>query len=274
MGKCISRRYDFKNAIYINTLSVAGRATLERCVIKHKSMECLTKTVIRKVIPRHSLHYEDDFLYVLEKLQAHNPRRCAKIIHVIQRYDSIEVFMPFYGKIDMFEFVEKISTLPTLEFRETCIPYIIKIAKAIRNLHSISVIHGDIKLENMMLYKNDIILIDFDGASCQSYNNRRHSAATLAYAAPEKVQHGHICLANDVWSFGVTVFAIFEGYMPFTKMQLRTCRDGSTRIHLECEVTPPWILPILINIFNICPENRPTMDQVVTRLINEYNIKK
>ena len=251
---------------------MAGRATLERCVIKHKTMECLTKTIIRKVIPRHTIHYEDEFLYVLDKLQTHNPRRCAKILHVIQRYDSIEVFMPFYGKIDMFEFVEKMSTLPTHEFREICIPYIIKLAKAIRNLHSIPIIHGDIKLENIMMYKDDIILIDFDGASYHSHYDRIHSTATLAYAAPEKVQNGHICLANDVWSFGVIIFAIFEGYMPFTKMQLRTCRESSTKIHIKCEITPPWMLPILIDILNIRPEKRPTMDEVVTRLVHEYNL--
>jgi serine/threonine protein kinase len=91
-------------------------------------------------------------------------------------------------------------------------------------LHSVKVVHGDLKLENVMIdSSNDVKLIDF-GFSKIVVSDFDYVGGTAEYFSPEKV----MCLdvdpyKQDIWAMGVLAFAIIIGRMPFDAVNnLRT----------------------------------------------------
>ena len=91
---------------------------------------------------------------------------------------------------------------------------------AVEACHISGVVHGDIKLENILLSENfEIKLIDF-GFS-KALNNGEliyQCSGTKCYSAPETNQseaHGYDGIKNDIFSMGVVLFILFFGYPPF-----------------------------------------------------------
>jgi len=101
-------------------------------------------------------------------------------------------------------------------------PVFVQVMQALNYLHSRGIYHGDIKLDNILLTKSgDVKLCDF--GFCERVSDRgalspeqRSCGGTLLYCAPE-VLRGTVevgCL-SDVWSAGVTLFALVTGELPF-----------------------------------------------------------
>jgi len=99
---------------------------------------------------------------------------------------------------------------------------------ALGYLHSHNVVHRDIKLENWMFDEDSsdhLKLIDFGFSERWTPGTTMTEACgTMSYAAPELLNQCYT-LQCDMWSFGVTVFALLFGYMPFDgrKHQMRKC---------------------------------------------------
>jgi calcium-dependent protein kinase len=90
---------------------------------------------------------------------------------------------------------------------------------AIAYVHSHGIVHRDIKLENY-LYEaptsNHLKLIDFGFSKVWNPDTKLHlSCGTLAYVAPEVLGQSYTSKC-DMWSYGVTVFILLMGYMPFS----------------------------------------------------------
>jgi len=89
---------------------------------------------------------------------------------------------------------------------------------ALNYLHSLDIVHRDIKLENF-LYENkessQLKLIDFGFSKIWNRCSRmRASCGTLQYVAPE-VLEGSYTAQCDMWSLGVASFILLTGKMPF-----------------------------------------------------------
>jgi len=100
-----------------------------------------------------------------------------------------------------------------------CKRIIRSILKALNELHSRGLIHGDVKPENIMFSDSErqtLKLIDFD--TCQKWNPDQPSAerfcGTPGFIAPETLL-GNTCPQSDLWSVGVILFTLITGGMPW-----------------------------------------------------------
>jgi serine/threonine protein kinase len=91
------------------------------------------------------------------------------------------------------------------------------VACALQYAHNLSIVHRDVKPENILADAyGDPVLTDFgistdlDGAT----RALRH-AMTPAYAAPEVLQHGGGWPVSDVWALAATLYALLAGRPPF-----------------------------------------------------------
>ncbi|XP_071838873.1 testis-specific serine/threonine-protein kinase 3-like [Apostichopus japonicus] len=94
-----------------------------------------------------------------------------------------------------------------------------QLAKAIIFLHNHNIAHCDIKSENILLDgEKNVKLCDFGFAE----DVRIHSdgevvwKGSVAFSSPEGITRvSRDLMAGDVWSFGVVVFNMVTGYLPF-----------------------------------------------------------
>lgn len=90
---------------------------------------------------------------------------------------------------------------------------------AVAYLHSNSVVHRDIRPENILLEDNteylNIKLISFETAATIKNAKVRGRAGTVHYMAPEVLaaSYSEKC---DVWSCGVVMYVLLAGHAPFT----------------------------------------------------------
>jgi serine/threonine protein kinase len=101
---------------------------------------------------------------------------------------------------------------------ETIVSYVKQVASALQYAHDQKLIHRDVKPENMLLDRdNTIVLSDFGialMAQSSRYQSTQEVAGTAAYMAPEQFQ-GHPHRASDQYALGVVVYEWLTGDRPF-----------------------------------------------------------
>lgn len=98
-------------------------------------------------------------------------------------------------------------------------PYVRQIASALQYAHDQKLIHRDVKPENMLLGRNnDVLLSDF-GIALVAQNSLSQSTedmviGTMAYMAPEQIQ-GKPRPASDQYALAIVVYEWISGQKPF-----------------------------------------------------------
>ncbi len=102
---------------------------------------------------------------------------------------------------------------------EDAVSYAIQIGEALAEAHSKGIVHRDIKCENIMVNsRNQIKVMDFGLAKLKGslkLTKTSSTVGTLGYMAPEQIQGGEVDQRSDIFSFGVVLFEMLTGHMPF-----------------------------------------------------------
>ena len=127
------------------------------------------------------------------------------------------------------------------------------ILSAVNELHSMNVVHRDLKLNNLIFdqpfdAKNGIEpklkLIDFgDSRVIETVKVYKTCIGTLSYIAPEMLRDrkGWEIKKSDMWSIGVMAFTLVTNSMPFGGNSqneiLKSIKIGKYKIPKECELS-------------------------------------
>jgi serine/threonine protein kinase/dipeptidyl aminopeptidase/acylaminoacyl peptidase len=102
---------------------------------------------------------------------------------------------------------------------DTALQYATQIGEALQEAHSKGIVHRDVKAENVMVNsKNQIKVMDFGLAKLKGsfkITETSSTVGTLAYMAPEQIQGGEVDARSDIFSFGVLLFELLTGRLPF-----------------------------------------------------------
>lgn len=102
---------------------------------------------------------------------------------------------------------------------DEALSYAIQIGEALHEAHSKGIVHRDIKAENIMVNsKRQIKVMDFGLAKLKGsikLTRTSSTVGTLAYMPPEQLQGGEVDARSDIFSFGVLLFEMFTGRLPF-----------------------------------------------------------
>jgi len=134
----------------------------------------------------------------------------------IDRTSKIYVVMEFCSGGSLFALLKKMTNRCCEE--KVAVRLFHETASGIQYLHERSVVHRDIKLENVLLDENESIkIIDFGFATViQPGKKLKAFCGTPSYMAPEIVaRREYIPKAPDVWALGVLFFALLAGHFPF-----------------------------------------------------------
>uniref|UniRef100_A0A1I8N2M5 non-specific serine/threonine protein kinase n=1 Tax=Musca domestica TaxID=7370 RepID=A0A1I8N2M5_MUSDO len=95
-----------------------------------------------------------------------------------------------------------------------------EVLKALQFLHKRSIVHLDLKPQNILLsgerIEDGLKLCDFGISRVVTEGtNVREIVGTPDYVAPEVLQYEPLSLATDIWSVGVLTYVLLTGFSPF-----------------------------------------------------------
>lgn len=142
--------------------------------------------------------------------------------HIVSYYDFIEDNSHYYI---IMEFVmSSMQTHLAIKGKYTeknaCVLFR-SLLQAINYIHSLNIIHRDIKLANILVSREDdtnIKVCDFGLAIFIGDNGKAYDkCGTLNYVAPEILSgdQGGYGKQVDMWSAGIVLFALLHGKLPF-----------------------------------------------------------
>lgn len=148
---------------------------------------------------------------------------------------------------------------PTLPSLATIVSYVTQLASALQYAHDQKIIHRDVKPENMLLGRdNEVLLSDF-GIALVAQSTRYNStqgiqdlAGTIAYMAPEQIQ-AHALASSDQYSLGIVVYEWLSGTRPF--------QGTFTEIAVKHMLVPPPSLGEKV------PDLSPAIEEVVLKTL-------
>ncbi len=94
-----------------------------------------------------------------------------------------------------------------------------QIGEALHEAHAKGIVHRDIKADNVMLTsKGQVKVMDFGLAKLKGslkLTKTSSTVGTLGYMAPEQIGGGEVDARSDLFSFGVLIFEMLTGRLPF-----------------------------------------------------------
>jgi len=178
----------------------------------------LERVVAIKFLPREVAAHDDmkkRFMIEARAAAALNHPNIATI-HQIEEVDGeFFIVMEYVEGWEIKESVKKKGSIPV----EDAITYAIQIAEGLKAAHKKGIVHRDIKSANVMLTENSRIkIMDFGLAKISGNPDTTQTGArfgTMAYMSPEQVKGKKVDHRTDIWSFGVVLYEMLCGQLPF-----------------------------------------------------------
>uniref|UniRef100_A0A803JWN9 non-specific serine/threonine protein kinase n=2 Tax=Xenopus tropicalis TaxID=8364 RepID=A0A803JWN9_XENTR len=214
--------------------------------------------------------------YVLKNMKR-EPRIHQMIKHpsIVQLYETLETENSYYMVMELClggDLMDRICDKKKLEERDVR-RYIRQLLSAVEHLHRHGIVHRDLKIENFLLDENsNIKIVDFglsntmrgEGLSPDLLSTQ---CGSPAYAAPELLANKKYGVKVDVWSIGVSMFAMLTGTLPFTVEPFNIKHLHQKMVNGEISPIPPDISAGAVHFIHMLlepdPDKRPTVKEAM-----------
>ncbi|XP_023962661.1 ribosomal protein S6 kinase alpha-3 isoform X3 [Trachemys scripta elegans] len=180
----------------------------------------------------------------------------VKLHYAFQTEGKLYLILDFLRGGDLFTRLSKevMFTEEDVKF------YLAELALALDHLHSLGIIYRDLKPENILLDEEGHIKLTDFGLSKESIDHEKKAysfCGTVEYMAPEVVNRRGHTQSADWWSFGVLMFEMLTGTLPF---QGKDRKETMTMILKAKLGMPQFLSPeaqsLLRMLFKRNPANR------------------
>ncbi|XP_016304989.1 ribosomal protein S6 kinase alpha-2-like [Sinocyclocheilus anshuiensis] len=211
-----------------------------------------------KVLKKATLKVRDRVRSKMERdiLAEVNHPFIVKLHYAFQTEGKLYLILDFLRGGDLFTRLSKevMFTEEDVKF------YLAELALALDHLHSLGIIYRDLKPENILLDEEGHIKITDFGLSKEAidHDKRAYSfCGTIEYMAPEVVNRRGHTQSADWWSFGILMFEMLTGSLPFQGKD----RKETMALILKAKLGMPQFLSpevqsLLRALFKRNPSNR------------------
>lgn len=224
-----------------------GETVAVKCFIPRSGeYRMLDEQIVREVVAQKGLVHEH--LVQLHEIIIHGHR----VFHV----------MEYCRRGDLRQFINSEGALSENQARE----FFGDLLLGVREMHSINLMHRDLKLENLLIdSKFRLKIADFGCARRQIDKRLNTITGSYAYGAPELFRGDYYDgRKTDVWSMGVILYAMLMGRLPFS--------DSGEMQELLAERMHPPRLPVRLSpectdlihrMLSYDPAGRLTVEEVM-----------
>uniref|UniRef100_A0A670IE37 Ribosomal protein S6 kinase n=1 Tax=Podarcis muralis TaxID=64176 RepID=A0A670IE37_PODMU len=198
-------------------LKVLGQGSFGKVfLVKKISGSDARQLYAMKVLKKATLKVRDRVRTKMERdiLVEVNHPFIVKLHYAFQTEGKLYLILDFLRGGDLFTRLSKevMFTEEDVKF------YLAELALALDHLHSLGIIYRDLKPENILLDEEGHIKLTDFGLSKESIDHEKKAysfCGTVEYMAPEVVNRRGHTQSADWWSFGVLMFEMLTGTLPF-----------------------------------------------------------
>jgi len=153
------------------------------------------------------------------------------------------------------------------------IQYFIQILQGLKALHDKKIIHRDIKLANIFLFKSDIVKIgDLNVSKVYKSNVLFTQTGTPYYASPEVWCDKPYDYKADIWSLGCLLYEMLTLKAPFRGNTMKAVYDKVMQgVYDPIPLFYSKLIAHIVKLtLQINPERRPTCDELLKIILEKY----
>lgn len=232
-----------------NVYKVEDKRTKKKYALKQSTSPKYSNIIKNEISVYESLKNQHDFIVNYykhyESEDSNNQTILNMILENCEHGSCIDII--FYSK-DKSNNLFFQKNYPFSEKEISCIIYML--LKGLSFLHEKNYIHRDIKARNILINsKGEAKLCDF-GICRQYIKGEMHKAPRVGspyWMAPEVINREEFDFSSDIWSVGITVLELLDGYPPF------------------CDLAPKEVMKEIVK--------KPNLEKY-TNILEEYNCSK
>ena len=246
-----------KQGMRYKILRTLGRGSFSKV---KEAVHLLTgEAVAIKVLDKSRICGDEDMARVDREMKILKSLDHPNLVPVYEIFETDKYFffvMEHASKGELSDYICELECLP----ENTANKMFMQLISAVEYLHQQGIAHRDIKPSNILLKDNlDVMLIDFGlGNMYQANEHMSTPCGSPCYAAPEVISaSSYEPIGVDVWSSGITLFAMIAGYLPFN----HDSRRELFKLITSCTYTfprdfPPLARDLISKILVANPEHR------------------
>ena len=222
-----------------------------------------------KIIKKSSLIKSRTKQKLISEIKIHkslNHENIVKFERYFEDEENVYIIMELCYNNTLHELLKRRKKLTELETQY----YVYYLIKALQYIHSLKIIHRDLKLANLFLTENmQMKLGDFGLAALLRFDGERKRSlcGTPNYMAPEILQGktGH-SFEVDIWSIGIIIYILLIGKPPFettsAKETLKRIRMKNYSFPQNGIISEP-AKELIQNILVLEPHKRPSLKEIL-----------
>jgi BR serine/threonine kinase len=218
-----------------------------------------------KIIPKDQFHSHPEVqnkIYreiALMRLMDHP--HLVRLHEILESQRHLYIVMEYASHGELFDYLVARGELSP----EQAIHIFRHILYGLDYLHSHSICHRDLKLENILLDEHECVKItDFGFARWMQSDLAETSCGSPHYAAPEVILgRPYDGRKADVWSLGVILYTLLTGRLPFEESSLRELAAKICAAQYRMpDFADPSIADLISKLLTVDPKKRPGIEHI------------
>ncbi|KAK7309390.1 hypothetical protein RJT34_06077 [Clitoria ternatea] len=215
-------------------------------------------------------------VYIMRKIRHKN---VVQFIGACTRPPNLCIVTEFMSRGSLYDFLHKqrgVFKLPSL------LKVAIDVSKGMNYLHQNNIIHRDLKTANLLMDENEVVKVaDFGVARVQTQSGvMTAETGTYRWMAPEVIEHKPYDQKADVFSFGIALWELLTGELPYSYLTPLQAAVGVVQKGLRPTIpknTHPRLSELLQRCWQQDPTQRPDFSaiiEILQQIVKEVNDEK
>ncbi|KAM1121966.1 hypothetical protein TB2_003462 [Malus domestica] len=201
-------------------------------------------------------------VYIMRKVRHKN---VVQFIGACTKHPSLCIVTEYMPGGSVYDYLHKqkgVFKLPSL------LKVAIDVSKGMTYLHQNNIIHRDLKAANLLMDENEVVKVaDFGVARVKSQSGvMTAETGTYRWMAPEVIEHKPYDHKADIFSFGVVLWELLTGKLPYEYLTPLQAAVGVSQKGLRPTIpknAPPKLAELLEKCWQQDPASRPDFSEII-----------